>query len=223
MVETFDSAISELWPFLEPCERCACFTPLCEAVSALSWRLKAGRTFGAGGLVWDGRGDYSLLTFSVLPLLWWLTGLTKAPAPSQSVLRLPRSPSLTWPAFLAYRGSSPWLPLHSRPPQNQSLVIPQQTRLMMHETSHSRSAMDPITMGTAQDSQWDVLWDGSVWKVSDRPDFSLFLSLSRTGTLVLDTLGQSLNRFNTVDVFFIFLEKTHFWVFIKLFTFLCLC
>lgn len=40
------------------------------------------------------------------------------------------------------------------PKKNQSLVIPQQTRLAMHKTSHSGSMMEPVVMGTAQDRQY---------------------------------------------------------------------
>ena len=65
------------------------------------------------------RGDYSPpLTFSALPapLMADRTHKGTCPIPEYPPAS-PCSPPLTWPAFLAHRGSSPWLPLHPRPPQ----------------------------------------------------------------------------------------------------------
>lgn len=79
--------------------------------------------------------------------------------PSSPLPASPGSPPLTWSAFLAYRGSSPWLPLHCPPPThthtNQSLVIPLQTRLRRRTRLLTAARlkggrpMKPVAVGTS--------------------------------------------------------------------------
>lgn len=80
--------------------------------SVRSVRLNAGKVFGAGGLVWWGGGLFS----SACSFDGWQDSQRHLTHPWVS----PCLP-LTWAAFLACRGSSPWLPAHS-PPHTQTAV-----------------------------------------------------------------------------------------------------
>lgn len=119
-----------------------------------------GRRSGAGGLVFRGRGDYSPpLTFSALPASLMADRTHKGTCPiPKCPPACPGSPPLTWPAFLAYRGSSPWLPPHSPPPPQPKSGNPtankvvlarrRRTRLLTAAPLKGGRLMKPIAVGT---------------------------------------------------------------------------
>lgn len=146
---------------LFPGSGCSLWT-MCEAVSVLSCRLKAGRMSGAGGLVRDGRGDYSLLTFSLLLLLWWLTGLTKAPAPSHSAPRL--LTLLPWPDRHSWPTGGPphgYLYTAALPPK------PKSGNPTANKVGEARDFSQPLCNARrcGNSTGQKVLWDGPIENV----------------------------------------------------------